>query len=82
LSSLFACGARKLEEPEKELTTRLDIHETAINKMLRQIRLLLSPPPEPQPPKKRIGFLLEEPRCDPSETEVKNNLTVKTNGLL
>jgi hypothetical protein len=54
--------ARKLAELEKELTARLDIHETAINEILGQIRHLLSPPPEPEPPKKRIGFLVEEPR--------------------
>jgi len=54
--------ARKLAELERELTSRLDIHETAINEMLRQIRRLLSPPPEPEPPKKRIGFLVEEPK--------------------
>jgi phage regulator Rha-like protein len=53
--------ARKLAELEKELTARLDVHETAINEMLRQIRRLLSPQPEPEPPKKRIGFLGEEP---------------------
>jgi hypothetical protein len=54
--------ARKLEDLEKELTARLDVHETAINEMLRQIRRLLSPPSEPELPKKRIGFLVEEPR--------------------
>jgi len=54
--------ASKLTELEKELTARLDIHEAAINEMLRQIKRLLSPPPEPEPPKKRIGFLVEEPR--------------------
>jgi hypothetical protein len=53
--------ARKLAELEKELTARLDIHETAINEMLRQIKRLLSPPPETDTPKKRIGFLVEEP---------------------
>jgi hypothetical protein len=53
--------ARKLAELEKELTARLDIHETAINEILGQIRRLLSSPPEPEPPKKRIGFLVEEP---------------------
>jgi hypothetical protein len=52
----------KLAELEKELTARLDVHETAINEMLRQIRRLLSPPSEPEPPKRRIGFLVEEPR--------------------
>ncbi len=54
--------ARKLAELEKELTTRLDAHETAINEMFRQIKRLLSPPPVPEPPKKRIGFLVEEPQ--------------------
>ena len=53
--------ARKLAELEKELTARLDIHETAINEILGQIRRLLSSPPQPEPPKKRIGFLVEEP---------------------
>jgi hypothetical protein len=53
--------ARKLAELEKELTARLDIHETAINEILGQIKRLLSSPPEPEPPKRRIGFLVEEP---------------------
>ena len=53
--------ARKLAELEKELTARLDVHETAINEILGQIRRLLSSPPESEPPKKRIGFLVEEP---------------------
>jgi len=53
---------RKLAELEKELTARLDVHETAINEMFRQIKRLLSPPSEPEPPKKRIGFLVEEPK--------------------
>ena len=54
--------ARKLAELEKELTARLDVHETAITEVLQQIMQLLSAPPEPEPPKKRIGFLVEEPR--------------------
>lgn len=54
--------ARKLSELEKELTARLDVHETAINEILGQIRRLLSSPPEPEPPKKKIGFLVEEPK--------------------
>jgi hypothetical protein len=53
--------ARKLAELEEELTARLDVHETAINEILGQIRRLLGSPPEPEPPKKRIGFLVEEP---------------------
>ena len=62
--------ARKLAELEEELTARLDAHETAINEILGQIRRLLSPPPEPQPPKKRIGFVVEEPKI-PYLTKMK-----------
>jgi hypothetical protein len=54
--------ARKLAQLEKELTGRLDLHETAINEILGQIRRLLTSPPEPQQPKRRIGFVVEEPR--------------------
>ena len=53
--------AGKLAELEEELTARLDVHETAINEILGQIKRLLSSPPESEPPKKRIGFLVEEP---------------------
>jgi len=53
--------ARKLAALEEELTARLDVHETVINEILGQIRRLLSSPPEPEPPKKRIGFLVEGP---------------------
>lgn len=62
--------ARKLAELEKELTTRLDVHETAINEILVQIRRLLNSPQEPGPPKRRIGFLVEEPRV-PYLTRIK-----------
>ena len=48
--------ARKLAELEKELTARLDVHEAAITEVVQQIRQLLSPPPEPERPKKRIGL--------------------------
>ena len=51
---------RKLVKLEKKLTARLDIHETAINEIVVQIKRLLSSPPEPERPKKRIGFLVEE----------------------
>ena len=54
--------ARKLAELEEELTARLDVHETAINEILGQIKRLLSSPSEPQQPKRRIGFVVEEPR--------------------
>ena len=54
--------ARKLAELEEELTARLDIHETAIKEILGHIERLLSSPPEPERPKRRIGFLVEEPQ--------------------
>ena len=62
--------ARKLAELERELTSRLDIHETAINEMFTQIRRLLSSPSELAPPKRRIGFMVEEPKV-PYLTKMK-----------
>ena len=47
--------ATKLEELERQLTGRLDLHEKAILKLFAQIKDLLNPPP-PQPKKRRIGF--------------------------
>jgi len=61
--------ARKLSELEKELTARLDVHEIAINEMFTQIKRLLSSPSEPEPPKKRIGFLVEEPHVPYKSSE-------------
>jgi hypothetical protein len=62
--------ARKLAALEEELTARLDVHETAINEILGQIRRLLSSPSEPETPKKRIGFLVEEAKV-PYFTKMK-----------
>jgi hypothetical protein len=64
--------ARKLAELEKELTARLDIHETVINEILGQIKRLLSSPPEPQHPKRRIGFLVEESHVPYSSKKQKS----------
>ncbi len=56
--------ARKLADLEKKLTDRLDTHEHAIVDVLEQIMRLLNPPSEPivEPPPKRIGFGVREPR--------------------
>ena len=57
--------AKKLFELEKKLTERLDVHETAIVEVLRQITTLLTPPPpkpKPEPPRRQIGFRVEEKR--------------------
>jgi phage regulator Rha-like protein len=48
--------ARKLAELEKKLTARLDVHEAAIVEVLREVMQILNLPPEPEPPRGRIGF--------------------------
>jgi len=49
--------AKQLAELEKKLTTRLDLHETAIIEVLQRIMDLLDPPPPPpEPPRPQIGF--------------------------
>jgi hypothetical protein len=49
--------ARKLAALEKELTSRLDAHESAIVDVLQRIMALLDPPPPPpEPPKREMGF--------------------------
>jgi hypothetical protein len=48
--------AKKLASLEKELTSRLDSHETAIFDVLQRIMLLLDPPPGPDAPAKEMGF--------------------------
>jgi hypothetical protein len=49
--------AKKLDELERKLTTRQDVHEKAIVQLFSQIReLLRPPPPQQQPKRRRIGF--------------------------
>ena len=48
--------ARKLSALEKELTSRLDSHETAISEFMRRIMFLLDPPRGPEIPEKEMGF--------------------------
>jgi hypothetical protein len=52
--------ARQLAELEKKLTSRLDVHESAIVDILKRIMELIdpppAPPPPPKPPKPPIGF--------------------------
>jgi hypothetical protein len=56
--------AKKLAALEKELTSRLDSHETAISEFMRRIMLLLDPPRGPEIPDKEMGFhtTLKKPR--------------------
>jgi len=48
--------ARKLAQLEKELKSRLDLHETAIVEVLQRLMDILDPPPEPEPKRRQIGF--------------------------
>jgi len=53
--------AGKLAALEKGLTRRLNIHERVISDIIQQIMSLLNPPPpEPDPPRKHIGFIARE----------------------
>jgi hypothetical protein len=47
------------------LTARLDGHEVAIIEVLQRVMDILDPPPEPETPKRRIGF-----QVDPEEKPV------------
>jgi predicted amino acid-binding ACT domain protein len=46
--------ATQLKELEAKLTSRLDVHESAIVEVLQRIMDILNPPPDP--PKRQIGF--------------------------
>ena len=51
--------ADKLDELEKKLTDRLNVHEKAILHILEEIKKLMTEPPAipiPEKPKRRIGF--------------------------
>lgn len=48
--------AKKLSALEKELTSRLDSHETVISEFMRRIMFLLDPPRGPEIPDKEMGF--------------------------
>lgn len=51
---------RKLAALEKTLTERVNLHERVISDIIQQIMSLLSPPAEPEPPRKQIGFHIRE----------------------
>ena len=48
--------ARKLAQLEKELKSRLDLHETAIVEVLQRVMDILDPPPQPESKRRQIGF--------------------------
>ena len=46
----------KLEELEKKITGRLDVHEKAIVYVLGELKKLMEPPKLPEPKRRPIGF--------------------------
>jgi phage regulator Rha-like protein len=49
--------SRKLDELERKLAGRLDVHEKAIIELFARIRTLLRPPPpQPEVKRRKIGF--------------------------
>lgn len=55
--------ASKLAALEKTRTRRLDLHQRVISYIIQQIMSLLNPAPEPDPPRKDIGFHVREGRA-------------------
>jgi hypothetical protein len=53
---------KELAHTLAELERKLQNHDESIRSLVVAIRRLMAPPePEPEPPKRRIGFLVEEP---------------------
>lgn len=52
--------ARKLAVLEKELKDRLDVHEAAIVTILQRVMDIIAPPPQPERPRRQIGFRIED----------------------
>jgi hypothetical protein len=48
--------ALRLEALEKELTERLDVHESAIVGILQRVMDIIEPPTFTEPPRRKIGF--------------------------
>jgi len=63
--------AEKLEELEKKLTSRVDLHERVISYILEEIKKLMEPPPMPEPKRRTIGFHREDEETQ-SKVKLKN----------
>jgi phage regulator Rha-like protein len=59
--------AKKLAELEADLKSRLDVHEVAIVEILQRLMDILDPPPQPEPPKRELGFHVKDERSPGSK---------------
>jgi phage regulator Rha-like protein len=63
---------KKLAALEKELKSRLDVHEVAIVEVLQRVMAILDPPPPPpEPPRREIGFHVKPDVAPKSKTRAK-----------
>ena len=67
--------SKQLAALEKKLTARLDDHEATIVQALRRLMDILDPPPlppEPEKPKRRIGFNADKEEKPVAKTRKKS----------
>ncbi|HEY5297882.1 MAG TPA: ORF6N domain-containing protein [Verrucomicrobiae bacterium] len=63
---------KKLAALEKELKSRLDVHEVAIVEVLQRVMAILDPPPPPpEPPHREIGFHVKPDDAPKSKARAK-----------
>ena len=62
---------KKLAGLEAELKSRLDVHEVAIVEILQRVMDILDPPPEPESPKRQIGFHAKDDKESGSKAKGK-----------
>ena len=63
---------KKLAALEKDLKSRLDVHEVAIVDVLQRVMAILDPPPlPPEPPRREIGFHVKPDDAPKSKAHAK-----------
>jgi phage regulator Rha-like protein len=66
--------AEKLEELERRLTGRLDVHEKAIVHVLDEIKKLMTPAPAPETKRREIGFHVRDQAPGRSLAKIRDTL--------
>ena len=63
--------AKQLADLEADLKSRLDVHKVAIVDILQRVMDILDPPPEPESPKRQIGFHAKDDKESGTKTKGK-----------